>query len=134
LTLLYLGFGGLLLLCLYMPDNIQLPIPAGLNKLFGMAETAFAFVGMYSYSIYLWHVATLPWGLAFLRRVFHIDPAPVFAQVLYYVVSLIVGILLSRVIEYPMLRVRDRLFPSMMAQAATAAAGRCSGMLQEGVH
>ena len=70
----------------------------------------FAYVGARSYSIYLWHLAILMslqtvlprWGSASWRL----------TSVLYIVGSLLFGLTMARVIETPMLRVRDRLFPS----------------------
>src|SRR5277367_4191347 len=47
---LYLGFGGLLLLCLYVRDVL----PSRLAGPAAKVGTGAAFVGLYSYSIYLW--------------------------------------------------------------------------------
>ncbi len=122
LTLLYLGFGGLLVLCLYLATTISVRKPSALGKLGRAVYTAFAFVGMYSYSIYLWHIAVLVWAPVVLRRALHLNLSSAAAKTLYFVVSLGVGIFLSRLIEYPMLRVRDRLFPGMVSNVATRAA------------
>ena len=72
-------------------------------------------MGMYSYSVYLWHRSVLTWGLLLLRRGFHIEVHPLTNAPVPLVVSLIVSILMSRLIECPMLRVRDRLFPVMLS-------------------
>jgi peptidoglycan/LPS O-acetylase OafA/YrhL len=54
--------------------------------------TPLAKIGMYSYSIYLWHM--------FVRQ--FIDSSP-----LFIVVSIIVGIVMGVAIEYPVLKLRD---------------------------
>ena len=71
-----------------------------------------AYVGYYSYSIYLWHmpvaVHLMPWlGVpAVLPR------GSVAAFVLYAATSCVAGVLMAKLIEFPVLRLRDRLFPS----------------------
>ncbi|HLY99234.1 MAG TPA: acyltransferase [Candidatus Angelobacter sp.] len=111
LTLLYLGFGIVLVLVLHMPQVITEKFAAWITPV----SRSVAFLGMYSYSIYLWHAAMLPWVLAMLRRGLHkhVDGLALYA--LYFVISIAVGVLMSRFIEYPVLHVRDRLFPSMVS-------------------
>ncbi len=113
ITMLYLGFGAVLVLCLYT-RNI---LPPSYTKLVAIIGSGFAFVGMYSYSIYLWHGAILPWGQALVRRGLHTEVTPATVSVLYFLASLTVGISMSRMIEFPMLRVRDRFFPAMSSTA-----------------
>jgi len=66
----------------------------------------FAFIGGFSYSIYLWHV---PWlillGAAGVLRI------PYLGVAVFILGSMAVGIMTSRLVEIPMIRVRDRLFP-----------------------
>jgi peptidoglycan/LPS O-acetylase OafA/YrhL len=50
-TFIYLGFGGVLLLSLY----VNRILPPGITLAAEKIGTACAFVGAYSYSIYLWH-------------------------------------------------------------------------------
>ena len=71
---------------------------------------AFAYVGARSYSIYLWHLAVL----MALQTVLPLWGATSWwlTSLLYIVGSLLVGLTMASVIETPMLRVRDRLFPS----------------------
>jgi peptidoglycan/LPS O-acetylase OafA/YrhL len=60
-----------------------------------------AWVGSYSYSIYLWHAAVLEW----------IFPASSLAAIgCYMFASVAIGIAMSKLIEMPMLRLRDTLF------------------------
>jgi peptidoglycan/LPS O-acetylase OafA/YrhL len=70
------------------------------------------YVGLYSYSIYLWHFAvrnyTLRAGEELLRT--RLEPLPAF--LMYALLSVACGIVLGKLIEMPILHVRNRLFPS----------------------
>src|SRR5258706_7023662 len=69
LSFLYLGFGGLLLLSLYVRDVL----PARLAAVVGKLGTVCAFIGMYSYSIYLWHVPFGSYASGVVRRILHVQ-------------------------------------------------------------
>jgi peptidoglycan/LPS O-acetylase OafA/YrhL len=97
---LYLAGG--LLICVLLEN----PLPR--NRLVRLV----AWIGFYSYSIYLWHFFVLrvtcgkwmgaeiagrpPWGL----------------YLLYLAGSVLTGVLMAKVVECPFLALRDRLFPS----------------------
>lgn len=73
---------------------------------------AIAFIGSRSYSIYLWHLAVLEWGVHF---VMHRVPGAYnwyLYIALYLVGAVVFGILMASIVEYPVLRLRDRFFPS----------------------
>ena len=109
LTALYLGFGGMLILALY-----GLRRESGESRLLGVGDFA-AYVGMHSYSIYLWHGIVSQHDRGFMRMLWpKIGETAIFWG--YILISLTVGILLSRAIEFPALRVRDRLFPAASAK------------------
>jgi peptidoglycan/LPS O-acetylase OafA/YrhL len=71
-------------------------------------------IGIYSYGIYLWHITVM--GIAD-----KLIGAPVFGtlwigRVTVILVSVcVVGAILTRLVEWPLLRVRDRLYPSRTA-------------------
>jgi peptidoglycan/LPS O-acetylase OafA/YrhL len=94
-TFIYLGFGGVLLLNLYVrgivPDNL-----AGIT---GRVGKALAFVGMYSYSIYLWHGPCGAWLPGLVRRAIHVPNGEYGRFAVYSAGSLVVGITMSRLIE-----------------------------------
>lgn len=64
---------------------------------------AFAFIGRHSYSIYLWHVVAIQLLMSFPPKWFRF-PA-------YACTAIILGILMSKVVEFPALKLRDKLFP-----------------------
>ena len=67
-----------------------------------------AFIGTYSYSIYLWHIPVRFFGLAWLPR----DAAPLTRAAAYLALSIVTGILAAWLVERPFLALRDRLFPT----------------------
>ena len=103
LTVLYIGFGMLLLVALLCSrDQVESKNPW---------IRFWAYVGSHSYSIYLWHMPVLFWGMARLmpqewRTNFWVDFLVAMS------LSVAWGIIASVAIEFPMLRLRDRLFPS----------------------
>ncbi len=104
-TLFYLGSGCLLMFA------IGSPAPEG------RALNAVACAGTHSYSIYLWHVALLQWGVPAMALLFpHWHNWFAYAAA-YLAGSVGVGILMSRLIELPALRFRDRFFPSLAGSA-----------------
>ena len=99
-TLVYMGFGGLLITTLVAP-------PARDN----VSRRALAFLGFYSYSIYLWHGYFLSAG-NYLSRALH-KPVPFEWHLLIYLGGAIGGgALMARLVEVPMLRLRDQHFPA----------------------
>lgn len=117
LTLLYLGFGSMLLLALYHTGSRRSP----LHRVFGPAGSVLARVGAYSYSIYLWHLVVASLGLTLIRRAYtyassvlpsapqQLHPLVEFAA--YVVASVVVGILMAKLVEMRVLKLRDRYFP-----------------------
>jgi len=97
LTILYLGYGGLLIGLLEIPETKESP--------FGWLLKACSYVGQHSYSIYLFHIPVM----AQLRRAGLLHGWP--GMAVYFVSSLVIGILLSKLIEFPVLNLRDRFFP-----------------------
>jgi len=101
LSLLYIGFGVLLLMALYPEQGRTRRTP-------GLAARAVASMGSYSYTIYLWNVPVsfLVTALAGAwPRV-----SPYLFHPLYFAATIGIGVLLSKLIERPVLRMRDRLW------------------------
>jgi peptidoglycan/LPS O-acetylase OafA/YrhL len=117
LTILYVGFGLVLVLSLRTYDVFP-----RLAKPFSLVGTVLAYVGMYSYSVYLWHLPVESWGFSFLGRILHVQVGRTVGLLLYMTAAIVFGIFLSRLIEYPVLRLRDRVFPAMQGGAVRSAA------------
>ena len=108
-TCVYLGFGGILLLSLYVHEILRGKI-AQFARAIG---TAAASVGMYSYSIYLWHGPAGAWFPGLVRQVLHVSSFGANGRFAVYLIgSLVIGITMSKVVEYPVLQLRDRIFPA----------------------
>ena len=101
LTTTYAGFVALLLVAVGNFQEEKPPAPAAV----------LAWIGKYSYSIYLWH---LPVRVALIwlaeRGLGVASGGPAFG--IYLLLSLAVGIGLARIVEIPGLMLRDRWFPS----------------------
>jgi peptidoglycan/LPS O-acetylase OafA/YrhL len=114
-TFIYLGFGGVLLLSLYVHGIL----PKGAAWMAEKIGGAFAYAGVYSYSIYLWHGPAGAWFPGLMRRALHFPTSKTGIFAAYFVASFGIGIVMSRLIEYPILHLRDRLFPQPQIVAVT---------------
>ncbi|MCP4547887.1 MAG: acyltransferase [bacterium] len=120
LTMLYLGWGLILLAAVLRPPHVQ-PARATLPL------KLLACTGYFSYSIYLWHLDLAWQPIRFLSRrgFLGLDSGPaawIITMTLYTLLSIVTGALMARIVEMPILRLRDRLFPSR-ARALPASAG-----------
>ncbi len=111
-TMLSIGYSCLLIAFIYArPQEIVgkcLASPVG---------RAFAFIGVYSYPIYLWHVDCGKLPLVYLTEhgfLHGMQPSLryMIVMTIYVVVATLVGIVMGRLVEQPALKLRDRLFPS----------------------
>ena len=109
LTFLYLGFGLLLMLSLHVRGIVPHPLQRPVSLL----GTGLAYVGMYSYSIYLWHLPFASWAPGVLRRLFGIHMNQTQFTLFFILGGVVFGIAMSKLVEYPVLRLRDRIFPAM---------------------
>jgi len=99
-TLLYVYFGNLLLLLIYAERMLR-------NRFFYLPIK----LGLYSYSIYLWHMPCKFWILGRANKYIDLD---YFLQLALYVISsFVVGIIFAKMVEMPFLKIRDRLFPGI---------------------
>lgn len=114
-TLFYLGSGMLLAAAVSLPWR-----PGRIGR-------GIAYIGSHSYSIYLWHIIILKWVMEdlLLPRTEHWPWLGI--VFVYYVLSIGAGILMSNVLEYPVLRLRDRLVPSRVSHVLAPAPVTSSG-------
>ena len=68
-------------------------------------------LGAASYSIYLWHIPVATWGWHFVKKITGFDQFE-FYLAFYFVGSFLIGWILYKTIELPMLKIRDMLVPS----------------------
>ena len=97
LTLFYIGSGALLtgFLLLKLPQNWVINSSAKL--------------GMYSYSIYLWHLPVV-WILPQVDSALGLSLGYLGLVGCYIFDSVVAGVVMARLIEFPALKLRDRLF------------------------
>lgn len=119
-TMLSLGYGCILMAFVYAPED------SGLLSRFihSPAGRGLGTAGMFSYSIYLWHVelAQLPLIERFHQIVSKDAPAEfqwIAATLLYLGLAMGVGVMMAKLIEEPALALRARLFPSGAKELAT---------------
>jgi peptidoglycan/LPS O-acetylase OafA/YrhL len=111
-TMLYLGYACLLVLFVSSQEGEGV-----LGRwLTSRPARALAWIGTFSYSIYLWH---LDFIMHPIQRMCHggwLGDLPhtvrwLVATGVYFAAAIGVGVILSKVIEYPVLALRNRLFP-----------------------
>jgi peptidoglycan/LPS O-acetylase OafA/YrhL len=118
-TLLYLGFGGVLLLSLYRTGPSATTRWSRLvGRPVGVATAMIAWLGVYSYSIYLWHMPVQAWTAIGLARMARWAPSSGLEWALYFVEGIAVGVGMAKLIEGPGLALRNRLVPSRARQHA----------------
>lgn len=111
LSLFYLGSGSLLVAAL------------GCRSPTNRLATAVAYTGSHSYSVYLWHMPVAVWGTALTSRLVSQHNNWFVYAATYLVGSVAFGVAMSILTESPVLRLRDRLFPSRGAPLSSNPTG-----------
>ena len=75
-----------------------------------------AFIGTYSYGIYLWHVSVIE-PVASLARRLPPKPALVWQILATPIAGILLGIVSTKLVEFPALKLRERLFPRRVDSA-----------------
>jgi peptidoglycan/LPS O-acetylase OafA/YrhL len=113
-TLLYLGFGGILLVSFYSCFSV----PRLFQRFWNLVGTSLAFIGVHSYSIYLWHLPVANWGFMAFHHFFR--PLNYKLEFLFYLLtSLGVGVLMAKLVERPSLWIRELFYPSRINPVST---------------
>ncbi|HEY0263507.1 MAG TPA: acyltransferase [Granulicella sp.] len=75
-----------------------------------------AWIGLYSYGIYLWHVSVVSYGVSLARHL-HLREDSLWLWMGIRLAGILLGVFFSKMIEFPMLKLRDRLFPRRVDSA-----------------
>jgi len=73
--------------------------------------SALALVGYYSYAIYLWHPPAASGGIKLVERVFGVNLHYLVAFAIYLAASIGLGVIMTKAVELPILKLRDYLWP-----------------------
>jgi len=98
-TLLYIGFGTMLMLAIYKEPGRKVVEP-------GIFARGIGLIGLYSYTIYLWHFPLIM-AQGALRNTITNDYV-LFA--LCVAASILVGVVSAKLVEIPILKLRDRIW------------------------
>ena len=74
---------------------------------------------MYSYSIYLWHLAVKKWVVPAIVHTLGWPEGGIVALFVYMTASLLAGMTMARLIEIPTLALRDRWLPGIAPPRAS---------------
>ncbi len=78
------------------------------------------FIGIYSYSIYLWHRAIELWLLPRIENDFIMRLTAYNPFVIYFMGAIILGSVMGFLVEVPILKVRDKLIPTKSGELTSS--------------
>lgn len=92
-----------------------------------------AWIGLYSYGIYLWHSLALAPGDMLIRKMTAFGLAPsaiwIVALTAQFAIAIVIGYVTTRAIEYPFLLMRNALFPEKRSSSVREEVPVASGQL-----
>jgi peptidoglycan/LPS O-acetylase OafA/YrhL len=114
-TLLYFAFGTMLVVSLYKEKARKETKP-------GLALRGIARMGFYSYTLYLWHVPLAQVFGWLAPKVGGVNPYLLHA--VYFATCIVAGVTSSKLVELPLLKLRERLSPAAAAVERPQASDR----------
>ena len=121
-TAMYLGYGCILL------SVVHTAVGKGIGGRFlaSRLARAIAFIGVYSYPIYLWHIDCMTLPLKHLAKHGFLGGLPgslrwLAFMTIYIAGATLAGVIMGRIVEKPALKLRDRLFPSRTGPSLSVA-------------
>ncbi|MCA8198358.1 acyltransferase family protein [Burkholderia vietnamiensis] len=101
-TIAYITASAFVLFCYRHPVLVRASAPVRIT----------AWIGVFSYGLYVWHVMMGKVSDIIIPR-FHIsDPTAIITLTIRYGGAIVVAVLVTRLVEVPFLRIRDRIFPA----------------------
>jgi peptidoglycan/LPS O-acetylase OafA/YrhL len=104
-TIIYLAFGALVLSARLFPDFGRTG-----SKLLTVPMNVLAFIGVYSYTIYIAHGVVFKF--TFTRGLLTLSQHPAWKPCMFVIGSIVSGILLSHAVERPFLKLREKWVPT----------------------
>jgi peptidoglycan/LPS O-acetylase OafA/YrhL len=110
LSMFYIGFGGILMFFVFAVKVENLP---PFLRVFMLGAIL---LGQYSYGIYLWHWAVYIHLEAWLLKTMQVPSSSLIHFSGYLLISILIGVIMTKIIEKPALQLRERLFPFLTNQ------------------
>jgi peptidoglycan/LPS O-acetylase OafA/YrhL len=112
LTGLYVGYGLIMIRMIY-PQYRSRSLNVAVRS---SPARLVAWIGVYSYSIYLWHYDTgwpgFVWGQRLGEALGLPGPAVwLLHTITWFAMSVVTGVIIGKILEVPIMRLRERLFP-----------------------
>lgn len=86
----------------------------------GFCKRSMAWLGRHSYSVYLWHIMASAYVLPHITFHPHSLQRSAMNLLIYFVLCWSVGVAASLLVEFPVLRIRDRWFPWIGNRSASS--------------
>lgn len=127
-TFNYLGYGSVLMLGIGDAWRIE-------SRILRLVANLLGAIGRQSYSIYLWHLAVFAAVNHFVPRTMHHETRFFTHAAIYITLSILLGSLTGRLIESPVLKLRDRIIPARnSSHAATVSYAATEAPRFHGLH
>ncbi|KVF00020.1 acyltransferase family protein [Burkholderia vietnamiensis] len=101
-TITYITASALILFCYRLPVLVRA----------SAAVRIIAWIGVFSYGLYVWHVMMGKVSDLIIPKLHISDPTALITLSIRYGGAIVVAVIVTRLVEIPFLRIRDRIFPA----------------------